>query len=137
MISPRAVTRPSRVSSDTGRMSRWVRPRRERRRAALQYPQDSRPDRSLDMALPDVAIARSAASSPSLACRLCGSPGLRSFLDLGASPPCQLFLTSDELGEPEVTYPLHVRVCESCLLTQLPPLITPEANFTEYAYYSS
>src|SRR4051794_18057399 len=89
------------------------------------------------MTLPEVEVARSSASKPPLACRLCGSPQLRSFLDLGASPPCQLFLTADELAEPEVTYPLHVRVCESCLLAQLPPLITPEANFTEYAYYSS
>jgi len=32
---------------------------------------------------------------------------------------------------------LHVRVCESCLLAQLPPLITPEETFTEYAYFSS
>ena len=38
---------------------------------------------------------------------------------------------------PEVAYPLHVRVCERCLLVQLPPLITPEETFTEYAYFSS
>jgi C-methyltransferase C-terminal domain/Methyltransferase domain len=30
-----------------------------------------------------------------------------------------------------------VRVCESCLLAQLPPLISPEETFTEYAYFSS
>ena len=36
-----------------------------------------------------------------------------------------------------MTYPLHVRVCESCLLAQLPPLISPEETFTEYAYFSS
>ena len=36
-----------------------------------------------------------------------------------------------------MTYPLHVRVCERCLLAQLPPLITPEETFTEYAYFSS
>jgi C-methyltransferase C-terminal domain/Putative zinc binding domain/Methyltransferase domain len=70
-------------------------------------------------------------------CRLCGSTRLRSFLDLGATPPCELFLASEALERPEITYPLHVRVCESCLLAQLPPLITPEETFTEYAYFSS
>jgi hypothetical protein len=72
-----------------------------------------------------------------LTCRLCGSPALRSFLDLGATPPCERFLTAAQLDEPETTYPLHVRVCTNCLLTQLPPLITPEETFTDYAYFSS
>ena len=72
-----------------------------------------------------------------LTCRLCGSTCLRSFLDLGATPPCELFLGAEALERPEATYPLHVRVCESCLLAQLPPLITPEETFTEYAYFSS
>ena len=76
-------------------------------------------------------------TAPSLTCRLCGSTRLRSFLDLGATPPCELFLAADALERPEITYPLHVRVCESCLLAQLPPLITPEETFTEYAYFSS
>jgi hypothetical protein len=72
-----------------------------------------------------------------LTCRLCGSGHLRSFLDLGATPPCELFLPAEAVEQPEMTYPLHVRVCESCLLAQLPPLITPEETFTEYAYFSS
>ncbi|MCW2719702.1 class I SAM-dependent methyltransferase [Pseudonocardia sp.] len=74
---------------------------------------------------------------PSTACRLCGSPEMRSFLDLGATPPCELFLTAEAAERPEVTYPLHVRVCDRCLLAQLPPMITPEETFTEYAYFSS
>jgi hypothetical protein len=74
---------------------------------------------------------------PTTSCRLCGATGLRSFLDLGATPPCELFLTPDTAERPEVTHPLHVRVCEECLLVQLPPSITPEETFTEYAYFSS
>lgn len=77
-----------------------------------------------------------AAASP-ISCRLCGADRLRTFLDLGATPPCERFLTVAQLDEPEPTYPLHVRVCEDCLLAQLPPLITPEDTFTEYAYFSS
>ena len=71
------------------------------------------------------------------ACRLCGSAEMRSFVDLGATPPCQLFLTAEAVEQPEMTYPLHVRVCNRCLLAQVPPLLSPEANFTEYAYFSS
>ncbi|MDF2823974.1 MAG: methyltransferase [Mycobacterium sp.] len=70
-------------------------------------------------------------------CRLCDSDRLRSILDLGATPPCEKFLTAEELDQPEATYPLHLRLCEDCLLLQIPALITPEDTFTEYAYYSS
>ncbi|MGQ0776138.1 MAG: methyltransferase domain-containing protein [Pseudonocardiales bacterium] len=70
-------------------------------------------------------------------CRLCGSARLESFVDLGATPPCERFLTAAELDDPETTYPLHVRVCQDCLFVQLPALITPEDTFTEYAYFSS
>src|ERR1700730_15226050 len=70
-------------------------------------------------------------------CRLCGSASLASVVDLGATPPCERFLTAEQLAEPEPTYPLHLRVCTECWLAQLPPLITPEDTFTEYAYFSS
>lgn len=74
--------------------------------------------------------------SPGVSCRLCGSDRLETFIDLGATPPCERFLSAADLNEPEMTYPLHVRVCAQCLLAQLPPLITPEETFTEYAYFS-
>ncbi|MER7864655.1 class I SAM-dependent methyltransferase [Amycolatopsis japonica] len=70
-------------------------------------------------------------------CRLCGSAHLASVVDLGATPPCERFLTAEQLQEPEPTYPLHLRVCTECWLAQIPPLITPEETFTEYAYFSS
>lgn len=70
-------------------------------------------------------------------CRLCESDRLLSVLDLGATPPCEKFLSAEELDLPEPTYPLHLRLCENCLLLQIPTLITPEDTFTEYAYFSS
>jgi hypothetical protein len=70
-------------------------------------------------------------------CRLCGSSALVSVVDLGATPPCELFLRADQLDSPEMTYPLHLRVCTECWLAQIPPLITPEDTFVEYAYFSS
>ena len=74
----------------------------------------------------------------SIACRLCGNSNLVSVLDLGASPPCESFLSEEQLDQPEVTYPLHLRLCPGCLLLQIPALITPEETFGgDYAYYSS
>jgi len=70
-------------------------------------------------------------------CRLCGSDSLSSVVDLGATPPCERFLAAAQLDEPEMTYPLHLRVCRDCWLAQVPALITPEDTFTEYAYFSS
>ncbi|MFL6082314.1 MAG: methyltransferase domain-containing protein [Mycobacterium sp.] len=72
-----------------------------------------------------------------MTCRLCDSHRLLSVLDLGATPPCETFLAADELDSPEPTFPLHLRLCEDCLLLQIPALITPEDTFTEYAYFSS
>ena len=76
-------------------------------------------------------------SASIVTCRLCGSNDLQSVVDLGASPPCERFLSVEQLEEPEVTYPLHLRVCRQCLFAQVPALIKPEDNFTEYAYFSS
>ncbi|GAA0361405.1 class I SAM-dependent methyltransferase [Microbispora corallina] len=70
-------------------------------------------------------------------CRLCGSASLIGVVDLGATPPCERFLTAEQLDEPEMTYPLHLRLCADCRLAQIPALITPEDTFTEYAYFSS
>ncbi len=70
-------------------------------------------------------------------CRLCESNRLLSVLDLGATPPCEAFLTAEQLDLPEPTFPLHLRLCQDCLLLQIPALITPEDTFTEYAYFSS
>nr|AAN04241.1 hypothetical protein Ste16 [Streptomyces sp. 139] len=70
-------------------------------------------------------------------CRLCGSTALESVVDLGATPPCESFLAAEQLDAPEPAYPLHLRVCTDCWLAQIPPLITPEDTFSEYAYFSS
>jgi hypothetical protein len=53
------------------------------------------------------------------------------------SPLCETYLTADQLDRMEPFYPLHVRVCERCLLVQIPEFVPPEDIFTEYAYFSS
>src|SRR5687767_13869753 len=70
-------------------------------------------------------------------CRLCGAPLRHTFTDLGMSPPCEAFVTELELSSPEAFYPLHVFVCDQCLLVQLPEHVSPPEIFTEYAYFSS
>ncbi|HSG64692.1 MAG TPA: class I SAM-dependent methyltransferase, partial [Gammaproteobacteria bacterium] len=46
-------------------------------------------------------------------------------------------IAPERLNEPEAFYPLHVRVCEACLLVQLEEYVAPSAIFSEYAYFSS
>lgn len=70
-------------------------------------------------------------------CRLCGAGLRHTFTDLGMSPPCEAFVPASKLGIPETFYPLHVFVCEQCLLVQLPEHVSPDEIFTEYAYFSS
>jgi len=70
-------------------------------------------------------------------CRLCGAPLTKTFVDLGMSPPCESYLSADQLDQVEPFYPLHVRVCSSCLLVQLPAYIAAADIFSDYAYFSS
>ena len=70
-------------------------------------------------------------------CRLCDAELVDTFVDLGMSPPCESYLTAEQLDSGEVFYPLHVRVCGRCLLVQLPTYIPAEDIFSHYAYFSS
>jgi SAM-dependent methyltransferase len=71
-------------------------------------------------------------------CRVCGAALRTTFVDLGASPIANDFLTEEGLAREEVHYPLKVFVCEECLLVQLPDVAGREAIFNrEYAYFSS
>ena len=70
-------------------------------------------------------------------CRLCGAELIRTFVDLGMSPPCESYLDASQLDSGETFYPLHVRICSSCLLVQLPAYISGEEIFSHYAYFSS
>ena len=70
-------------------------------------------------------------------CRLCASELRHTFVDLGMSPPCESYLTESQLDVGETFYPLHVRICENCLLVQLATYIPPEDIFSDYAYFSS
>jgi SAM-dependent methyltransferase len=70
-------------------------------------------------------------------CRLCAAELTHTFVDLGMSPPCESYLTFEQLDQGETFYPLHVRICAECLLVQLPAYIAAEDIFSDYAYFSS
>jgi SAM-dependent methyltransferase len=70
-------------------------------------------------------------------CRFCKTPLHHTMVDLGMSPLCESFLAAGQLNRMEPFYPLHVYVCEHCLLVQLEEYVSPEAIFSEYAYFSS
>ncbi len=70
-------------------------------------------------------------------CRMCGARLTRTFVDLGMSPLCESYVPGERLDEAEVFYPLHVRLCDACLLVQLPAYVSGEHIFADYAYFSS
>jgi SAM-dependent methyltransferase len=70
-------------------------------------------------------------------CRLCESALHRTFVDLGMSPLCESYLTVEQLDRVEPFYPLHVRICEDCLLVQLEDYVPAAEIFEEYAYFSA
>ena len=70
-------------------------------------------------------------------CRFCGAALQRTFVDLGMSPLCETYPSAADLNRGEVYYPLHVYVCEKCLLVQLEKYESPEKIFSDYAYFSS
>ena len=53
------------------------------------------------------------------------------------SPLCESYVPADNSDDPETFYPLHVRICEECLLVQLPAYVPGEDIFSDYAYFSS
>jgi SAM-dependent methyltransferase len=70
-------------------------------------------------------------------CRSCGSPLELTLVDLGKSPLCERILRADELESMEPFFPLHVRVCTTCWLGQLPSFVPPSEIFSEYGYFSA
>jgi hypothetical protein len=60
------------------------------------------------------------------------------FVDLGASPPSNAYLTAEALSEPEIYYPLRVAICTTCWLAQTQDFARAEDLFNnDYAYFSS
>jgi hypothetical protein len=71
------------------------------------------------------------------ACRYCGLPLKHSVCDLGMLPLANSYLAEAQVGEPEMFYPLHARICSDCLLLQVGELQPPASEINERACLSS
>ena len=70
-----------------------------------------------------------------VACQICGSatvPGL----DLGHQPVSDLLVSAAELNEPEIYYPLKLRHCFECGLTQLSYIVDPAVVYKHFPFVS-
>ncbi len=71
-------------------------------------------------------------------CRHCGTLLEHTFLNLGFAPPSNFYLKPNELNQPEVFYPLHLKVCDCCWLVQTLDYAQADKLFApDYAYFSS
>jgi SAM-dependent methyltransferase len=70
-------------------------------------------------------------------CRFCAAPLRDVFVDLGASPLANSYLSEDRMLRMEPRFPLKAWVCRDCLLVQLEQFETPAGLFHDYAYFSS
>jgi 2-polyprenyl-3-methyl-5-hydroxy-6-metoxy-1,4-benzoquinol methylase len=70
-------------------------------------------------------------------CRFCGATLDHTFVDLGRSPLANSFLSEEGKRRAEAFYPLHVYVCDDCLLVQLEEFESVENIFSDYLYFSS
>jgi SAM-dependent methyltransferase len=82
-------------------------------------------------------FANSLQRTPAAACLACGTSLSRTFVDLGMSPLANSYVSPEKIATPDPLYPLHARVCDSCLLVQVDSVVPPEEIFSEYAYFSS
>jgi SAM-dependent methyltransferase len=74
---------------------------------------------------------------PAPTCRFCAAALQHIFVDLGATPLCESYVSPEQADAAEPRYPLRAYVCGSCFLVQLEALVPAEEIFSEYAYFSS
>jgi SAM-dependent methyltransferase len=70
-------------------------------------------------------------------CRSCGGTNLAPVLSLGETPLANSLLTSEQISEPELRFPLDLVFCPACFLVQITESVPPEVLFGDYLYFSS
>ncbi|GAC20821.1 class I SAM-dependent methyltransferase [Paraglaciecola arctica] len=71
-------------------------------------------------------------------CRHCHTKLIHNFIDLGFAPPSNAYLTVEQLKQPELYFPLKVKVCDQCWLVQTEDYAQADELFNaDYAYFSS
>jgi len=72
------------------------------------------------------------------ACRGCGDPDFKVFLDLGETPLADALVEEADLDGPEERFPLQVAFCEACSQVQITEDVDPQKLFVDnYLYFSS
>ena len=71
-------------------------------------------------------------------CRHCNAALTLPLIDLGLAPPSNAYLSTQQLQQPDKTYPLRVLVCQTCWLAQTEDFAQAHELFdADYAYFSS
>ncbi|MCM8776549.1 MAG: class I SAM-dependent methyltransferase, partial [Candidatus Omnitrophica bacterium] len=70
-------------------------------------------------------------------CRYCGQDLTQPFLDLGAMPLANSYVTKEGLDQEEFQCPLSLTWCSNCGLVQLTHVVPPSLMFSHYLYVSS
>ncbi len=70
-------------------------------------------------------------------CRICHSPDLSPYLELGMTPLANSYLTETQLSAPEFREELTLQLCTHCGLSQLTKVVHPDLMFKNYLYVSS
>lgn len=68
---------------------------------------------------------------------MCASRLLDGALSLGSTPAANAFVKPEDLGKPEIFFPLELTLCRSCGFVQLRHVVSPEFLFRDYPYVSS
>lgn len=70
-------------------------------------------------------------------CQICNSAKLEVVLDLGHQPLCDSLLTTEQLNQPETSYPLRMIRCTDCGLVQIDHIVDgTKVYHREYPYRS-
>lgn len=71
-------------------------------------------------------------------CRSCGKHKLELVLSFGEIPLADVLLNEDQLGKPELIFPLDLAFCQNCTLLQLMQAVPAPILYNEdYPYFSS
>lgn len=65
-------------------------------------------------------------------CRFCNAALKHTFVNLGGAPPTDQYLRENELYKKITLCPMHLFVCDVCLLVQLPVVFEPRELFNNY-----
>lgn len=70
-------------------------------------------------------------------CRLCDGSNVELVVSLAPTPVAEKYVTKEQSGEDQATYPLDLYMCRDCSHVQLLDVVDPKFVFDSYTYASS